>query len=57
MRILMATAVAVAALFAAGCSAGPGHTALSLTPLSPDPRSASALLKIATRFNHEYGQA
>jgi hypothetical protein len=54
MRVLMATAVAAAALFAAGCTADPGHTAASPAPLPPDQRTASALLKIATRFNHEY---
>jgi hypothetical protein len=61
MRVLMTTAVAAAALFAAGCTAGPGHTAASPghtaaspAPLPPDPRTAPALLKIATRFNHEY---
>jgi len=53
MRVLMATAAA-AALFAAGCTAGPGRVTASSAPLPPDPRTASALLKIATRFNHEY---
>ena len=54
MRALMATAVAAAALFAAGCTAGHGHTTASPAPLPPDQHTAPALLKIAARFNHEY---
>ena len=52
-RLLVASAVA-AALFAAGCTAGTAHPAASVAPLPPDPHTASALLKIATAFNHEY---
>src|SRR5215471_4123345 len=52
-RLLIATAVAVA-LFAAGCTAGTSHPAASAAPLPPDPHTASALLKIATAFNHDY---
>jgi hypothetical protein len=53
MRVLTTIAVA-AALFAAGCTAGAGHPAASPPPLPPDRHIASALLKIATGFNHEY---
>src|SRR5215467_4933191 len=52
-RLLIATAVAVA-LFAAGCTASTGHPAASAAPLPPDPHTASALLKIAKTFNHDY---
>ena len=52
-RLLIATAVA-AALSTAGCTAGTAHPAASVAPLPPDPHTASALLKIATAFNHEY---
>jgi hypothetical protein len=54
MRLISATAVAAAALFAAGCTAGTAHTGASLAPLPPDPHTAAALLKIATTFNHDY---
>ena len=30
------------------------HPAASAAPLAPDPHTASALLKIATTFNHDY---
>jgi len=45
---------------AAGCSSAPAqdparaHAAGSATHLPPDPRTAAALLKIATVFNNEY---
>jgi hypothetical protein len=45
---------------AAGCSPGPGpgqgraRAVTSAAPLPPDPRTTSALLKIATVFNDEY---
>jgi hypothetical protein len=54
MRVLIATAVAAAALLAAGCTAGPGHPAASPASLPPDQHTPATLLKIATRFNHEY---
>jgi hypothetical protein len=54
MRRIAATVVAAAALFAAGCTAGTAHPAMSPVPLPPDPHTASALLKIATVFNHDY---
>jgi hypothetical protein len=58
MRRFLAAAVATAALLAAGCTAstghGTGHAAASSSPLPPDPRTASALLKIATTFNDDY---
>src|SRR5215472_922624 len=52
-RLLIATAVAVAVL-AAGCTASTSHQAASPAPLPPDPHTASALLKIAATFNHDY---
>ena len=55
MRALVAAAAAVAALLTAGCSSGtaasPGTARVSLPP---DPQTASALLAIATTFNHDY---
>jgi hypothetical protein len=54
MRVLVAIAVAVAALLAAGCSGSTGHSAGSSASVPPDPRTASALLKIATVFNRGY---
>lgn len=53
-RRLMAMAVAAATLLAAACSTSTGHPASSAPPLPPDPHTASALLKIATAFNHDY---
>jgi hypothetical protein len=51
---IRAAAVAVV-FFLAGCSrSSAGHPAASSAPLPPDQRTASALLKIATVFNHEY---
>jgi len=41
-------------LFTAGCTAGTAHWVASSAPLPPDPHTASALLKIATVFNHDY---
>src|ERR1022692_3860846 len=54
IRSLVAVAVATAVMLVAGCAASPGHAAASAAPLPPDPRTASALLKIATAFNNEY---
>jgi hypothetical protein len=54
MRLLIATASAVATLVTAGCTASTGHPAASPAPLPPDPHTASALLTIATAFNHDY---
>jgi hypothetical protein len=53
-RLLAAIAVAVSALVGTSCAASAGHPAASRAPLPPDPRTASALLKIATTFNHDY---
>jgi hypothetical protein len=50
----VAIAGAAAALLAAACTASTGHPAASPAPLPTDPHTASALLKIATAFNHEY---
>ena len=53
-------AAGIAAALAAGCTAVAGHPAasspasVSASPLPPDPRTAAALLKIATAFNHDY---
>ncbi|MGI8447690.1 MAG: hypothetical protein ACR2MP_11035 [Streptosporangiaceae bacterium] len=57
-----AVAAAAVGLVAAGlvtaCSPGSGHgqghAVASAAPLPPDPRTAAALLKIATVFNNEY---
>jgi hypothetical protein len=54
IRSFAVVAVASAVLLAAGCTASTGHTAVSAPPLPPDPRTTSALLKIATAFNNEY---
>src|SRR6516162_4318367 len=54
MRLRMATAVAVVAVLASGCTASAGRPAASDAPLPPDPHTAAALLKIATSFNHDY---
>ena len=54
LRALAASAAAAIALFAAGCTATTAHTATSVLSLPPDPRTAAALLKIATAFNHDY---
>ena len=62
MRQLAAAVMVAAACLAAGCSSasgqdpgpGRGHVAASAAPLPPDPRTASALLKIATVFNNDY---
>ncbi len=55
----LAAAVAAAACLTAGCSSapaqdpGPGQRRAAAS-LPPDPRTASALLKIATTFNNDY---
>ena len=54
MRMLIAVAVAAVVLFAAGSTAGTAHPAASPAPLPLDPHTPSALLKIATAFNHDY---
>jgi hypothetical protein len=54
MRVLIAVAAGAAALLAAGCTASTGGSAASPAPLPPDPRTSSALLTIATAFNHGY---
>ena len=54
MRVLIAISVAAMVLFAAGCTAGTTHPAASPAPPPPDPYTASALLKIAASFNHDY---
>jgi hypothetical protein len=58
VRLVVAAAAAVAVLLAAGCTVGAGHGAAapgrSPAPLPADPRTAAALLKVATAFNDEY---
>lgn len=51
MRGPMAAAV-LGAFLLAGCGAGTGHAAGSPSP--SEPRTASALLQIATKFNRDY---
>ena len=53
-RLLLAAAVSVVTLFAAGCGADSGHPSTSPAPLPPDPHTAAALLKVAAVFNHDY---
>jgi hypothetical protein len=53
-RLFLAITAASAVVLAAGCTAGAAHPAASSSPLSPDPHTASALLKIAATFNHDY---
>jgi len=50
-RLFIAAAVAAMVLLASGCT---DHPAVSPAPLPTDPHTASALLKIATVFNHDY---
>jgi hypothetical protein len=55
LRVLMAMAVVATAALAAGCTASAtGHPEASAASLPPDPHTASALLKIASAFNHDY---
>ncbi len=49
-----ALALAAAALLAAGCGGGAPRATRTAAPLPPDPRTAAALLRIATAFNHDY---
>jgi hypothetical protein len=57
MRVPM-TAAVLGAFLLAGCGAGTGHptgpAAVSPSPLPSEPRTASALLQIAARFNRDY---
>jgi hypothetical protein len=48
---LLATGLAA---FLVGCAASASRPAASPAPLPPSQRTASALLKIATAFNHDY---
>ena len=50
-RLFIAAAVAAMVLLASGCT---DHPAVSPAPLPSDPHIASALLKIATVFNHDH---
>ena len=58
-RLLTGTAAAVVlaagCAVLAGCSASTSHRApASTAPLPPDAHTASALLKVAAAFNHDY---
>ncbi len=53
MRLVSAIAAVGVALLATGCTASTGHRAAPAS-VPPDPRTASALFKIATAFNHDY---
>jgi hypothetical protein len=59
VRLVMTAAAVLAVLLATGCTAGESHDAAvpgrPPAPLPADPRTAAALLKIATAFNDEYG--
>ena len=50
-RLFIAAAVAAMVLLASGCT---DHPAVSPAPLPTDPHTASAVLKIATVFNHDH---
>jgi hypothetical protein len=54
MRLLSAIAAVAVALFATGCTASKGHRTASPASVSADPRTAAALLRIATAFNQDY---
>jgi hypothetical protein len=54
LRALLAAATVAAASLAAGCSASTATHPASVAALPPSPHTASALLKIATVFNHDY---
>jgi hypothetical protein len=45
---------AVVAALVVGCSGSTGSRSAERDPLPPDPRTAAALLKIATAFNNDY---
>jgi len=53
-RRTWALAAVAAAVLATGCAAGTGSPTASPGRLPPDPRTAAALLKIATSFNNDY---
>ena len=55
MRLLCAITGCAVILLGTGCTASTGHPESStVSPLPPDPYSASALLAIAAAFNHDY---
>jgi hypothetical protein len=54
VRVPSAIAVAAMVLLVGGCTGGTAHLAAARAPLPPDPHTASALLKIAAAFNHDY---
>lgn len=54
MHVRTRMAAAALTVLAAGCSPGRDYPAASASALPPDPHTASALLKIATAFNHDY---
>src|SRR6516162_7610763 len=54
VRVVMSAAAVTAALLAAGCSGTATQPKAAPASLSPDPQTATALLAIATAFNHDY---
>jgi hypothetical protein len=54
LRALLTVAAVAAAWLAAGCSASTTAHPVAAASLPPSPHTASALLKIATVFNHDY---
>jgi hypothetical protein len=55
LRVLVVMGAVAVAVLAVGCTASAtGHPKASTASLPPDPHTTSALLEIATRFNHEY---
>src|SRR5689334_10832730 len=54
LRVLVTVAAVAAVWLAVGCSASITTHPASAASLSPSPHTASALLKIAAAFNHDY---
>jgi hypothetical protein len=55
MRLFRVIAALAVAVLSTGCTSGTGQAAASrVPPLPPDPSTASALLAIASAFNHDY---
>jgi len=53
-RLFVTIAAAAAVLLAAGCTAGHRSSGRIRGAVAPDPHTASALMKIAATFNHDY---
>lgn len=55
MRVVSTIVALGIAVLTAGCGTSAGHPAApSASPLPPDPHTASALLAVASAFNHDY---